>query len=126
MLQQLPIPFSSCKKRLSILRKMNASNRKGLLLKIEIDHTSCLYFRSHFDKVFMERIRIKDGFILKHYSLREAFCYCARCRNKIQKYFCNYNTLSDEFFFEGIKLLIRYHSKVYCDGNLVIYMNARD
>ena len=104
---------------------MNVSNRDDFLLKVEINEASCLYFCSYFYKAFKDKVRINDVSILKHYSSREALCYCSSCRNKIKKYFLNYDTLSDAFFFKGRKLLIQRYPKVYCgENNLVIYMSA--
>ena len=117
MLQQLPIPFPSCKKKLS--------NRDDFLLKVEINEASCLYFCSHFYKAFKDKARNNDASILENYSSREALSYCASCRNKIKKYLRHYDTLSDEFFFEGRKFLIQHYPKIYCgENNLVTYMSA--
>ena len=102
---------------------MNVLNRDDFLLKVEINETSCLYFCSHFYKAFKNKTRINDATILKNYSSREALCYCASCRKKIKKYLRNYDTLKDEFFFEGRNFSIQYYPKVYCDeNNLVIYI----
>ena len=56
---------------------------------------------------------------------REILCYCATCRDEIKKLLDNYDTLSDEVFFEGRKLLIQYYPK-YSDKNKVKYMSMSD
>ena len=106
---------------------MNVSGQDGFSLRIEIDKTCCFCFCSHFYKAFKDRARIKNASILKHYSSREVLRFCADCQNKIKKYLCNYDALSNEFFFEGRKLLIQYYPEVFCDENsLVIYISASE
>lgn len=72
----------------------------GIILKVEMVQTNCIYFCCHFYKIFKDTTKIKDAFILKNHLLREVLCYCENFKNKIKNYFCHYNTLSDEFFFK--------------------------
>ena len=98
---------------------MNVSpERDGYSLKIEIVETSCIYFCSHFFKAFKDKTRIKNASLLNNHLIKEALCYCLNCKDKSKKYLRNYNTLIDEFFLEGKKLLIQY--KVHDKNDLVI------
>ena len=102
---------------------MSVSDRHVFYLKVDLIKAGCIYFCSHFYKAFKYRTSIKDASILKNHLIKEALCYCSSCKTKIKKCLRNHDTLNDEFFFEGRKLLIQHYPKVYDKNNLVICMS---
>ena len=100
---------------------MNCSGSDGLTFRTEISETSL--FLLLFFKAFKYKERIKNASVLRNHPTKEVLCYCEGFQKKIKKYLCVYDTLSDEFFFEGRKLLMPYFPQVYCCGNnLMIYL----
>ena len=99
------------------------SDLGDLAANIENFGPSCIYFCSHFYKVFKEKKKIRNASILDSYVLKEALCYCLSCRDKIKKHLRIYDTSNDRFFFEARKRFIQYHPKIYENNNLFSYIN---